>query len=1365
MFSPDVASHSHSLRPKRTRPPASTDDNVSLPLAKRKRSALRRDTFEPLNEASTEIAAQPTVESFRKTRDATETRAAEAQPAASSVLAVRGGKKGEKRPERGATSLLLSSNDFYTVSQLPALPDQIRSSPTVPYTCLLSSDNGYAAALSHTEAVVWPYAVSSTVPASRDVSVFRLPLPPASANDPLPVASFTAKDISGQPGLVVVSPKWGKIVYWESVTDASTILPGQSSSGIQGTIPSLATGEVVEEIVNAEPSGYILTTSHGRIAHLTVRDQVGRATIGVQFLRKPPSPSGGAFLGSIRNALIGHRRKGTPRVKAGAAAKGQRTVVIVTEDGELEQWETSLASGDVVKTHLSLRQVLLDALAPQVPPGSNPTLMHFTLLDFELGSSELSQSRRGSVAGFPIILLVALSENGRTTYYIVDAIVDDTDAHVQVVHPIKCFSDSLSGSQTRPKPCLSMSRSQKLAFVVFEAAVVLFSLARIQESPTSQILMERHALPEPFQDCIRFQEDTIYKVLAHGKEEHDQKPALLLAVQGFGVIRILSLLQDHDDNEDEVLEDTVSAKSKIEQAIFFGTMKQNPLDLSRGSEDAFSAEEVQSAAMAISSEILASTSKYLPKSMPSIDQQMKLRAKALHDLISHLMKQYRSKLSRNFLYQLLWNAEKLAAAQAIWKVEEEIQRRYPIADRETPYLDFCLYALHESRQKYPDDEKGENDRVRFWLYNSVEKIAFLLGELVDCFGELNDMDITDPMMVGIYMKEAMDLWTAAYAAAFKFREDNAPLYGLGDDILKDGILLAGYPPEIGRPWTSTEEGFQYAHRMIIDLVKYMDEWWTFDPNSKEGQKKKMPVNHFDGKPHDAPPKNLLNEIAAKFPVVIELFNRLVSEQVIFVIRRSEQDPDPQSRAEAIAKVKAKKKPFQTGAIMQIRKFNMPGAIQLAENKSDPTLLVTLTTEYLHKLTLDAHADPQHASRYQAKIREVQDRAETYYDRFGKVWAYANFRHMVKEGQLGSLLVTGQSSDDKQNFLTWFLGKAANYGQSLDKISWINNVIGEQNFGRAEKALAEVVSTETDLWNTRTELSLAKLASLAAVEEQLDKGGRVDNEDAIDEYDKKLALVDMQSELLKHVDAAVGPALDQNVAEDLAMEIFAARVVDKKPGFKKLLRGALHSLLNRKTLSIEEMVDILTLSDPVSFEGEPEEDPYVVGNEFIWALRAVELSNLPEKHRAALRQIIWRRAMIRDDWTILNNTVNKSDQDVQDGMEHSTLFRTLIQLFQEAVVDQAATDLKAVIQRQVCFPMHILQNSLVAVSIAERFSADDKVREMVKRDFEKEQKSLKMYVDKAQLDKHFSGLVPAAEKLVRESLDVEGEKQALGGNDK
>ena len=499
MFSPDAAS-THSLRPKRTRHAAGNDDSVKLPQAKRKRSALRRDTFEPLAEASVnEIAGRQNAESLRKTNGhAPESKTTSTRPATQSKeLTLRGGKKTDKRSERGATSLLLSSNDFYTVSQLPALPEPIRNSPNLAYSCLLSSEYGYALALTHTDALVWPYNTTSSIPSARDVTTFKLPLPPASANDPLPLAAFTAKDASGEPGLVIVSPKWGKVVYWESITNASTIIPGQASNGIQGSIPGLFSGEIVKEITNAEPSGYILTFNHGRVAHLTVRDQMGRPAVGVEFLRKPASTSGNAFFGSIRNVLVGDRRKGTPVIRAGAAAKGQRNIVVLTEDGELEEWETNLTGTDVLKLHLSLKETLLDALTPQVQADSNAALLHFNVLDFELASTQQSLSRHGSTASFPLVALVSLSENGRSNYYILELVVDEAAAQVKVVHPIKCFTDALSGSQTRRRPSLSVSKSSQLAFVVFDTAVVLFSLARMEESPTSQILMERHELPRP----------------------------------------------------------------------------------------------------------------------------------------------------------------------------------------------------------------------------------------------------------------------------------------------------------------------------------------------------------------------------------------------------------------------------------------------------------------------------------------------------------------------------------------------------------------------------------------------------------------------------------------------------------------------------------------------------------------------------------------------------------------------------------------------------------------------------------------------------------------------------------------------------
>src|SRR4051812_25870298 len=109
MFSPDPA-RAQSLRPKRNRQTAGTDDTIKLPQAKRKRSALRRDTFEPLAEASlNEVAGREKIE---------EKSNGHSTPPTQSVEVTIRGKKPEKRSERsaaGSAALTLSNNDFYTV--------------------------------------------------------------------------------------------------------------------------------------------------------------------------------------------------------------------------------------------------------------------------------------------------------------------------------------------------------------------------------------------------------------------------------------------------------------------------------------------------------------------------------------------------------------------------------------------------------------------------------------------------------------------------------------------------------------------------------------------------------------------------------------------------------------------------------------------------------------------------------------------------------------------------------------------------------------------------------------------------------------------------------------------------------------------------------------------------------------------------------------------------------------------------------------------------------------------------------------------------------------------------------------------------
>ncbi|KIY00964.1 uncharacterized protein Z520_03630 [Fonsecaea multimorphosa CBS 102226] len=1328
MFSTDT-SRSQSLRPKRTRQAAGTDDSLKLPQAKRKRSALRRDTFEPLTESSIGDGAGREVVDGKSNGTAV--------PAApTKELTLRGTKKAEKRADRATSTnagLTLSKNDFYTVAQLPALPDQIRNRPTIQYSCVISPEYGYALALTHTDAIIWPYNSTASTPQSRDVITFKLPFPPASVGEPLPHATFTAKSANGEPGIVAVSAKWGKVVYWETLSHASSFIPGQVSS-VQGSIPGMMSDEIVEEMVNAEPSGFILSLRRGRVAHLTIRDQMGRPGIGVQFLRKDTNAIGGIF-GSIRNAFGADRRRGTPVVKAGGSSKGQRDVVIVTEDAELEFWKTTLAAGNTLKNSFSFKDEILDALK-----STQPDITQCKVLDVELSVGPSTALSAEDTHVGPMMVLVASSTEAETRYHIIEMIVNQ-GAKVKVVHPVTCYSSSASkSSHWRPRLCVS--KSQPVAFIIFETAIVLFSLARIRESPSSQLLMERQALPEPFQDCIRFQESTIYEVLGFALETTEKQSSIVFGVQGFGIVKLTSHLRDDEEVDVDEAEERgrITAKSKIEQAVFFGTIKQNPLDLKHANQT-FPPEEIQAAALEISLEILSSSSKHLPKSAPSIDMQMRLRAKALDDLAEHVINHYPSAVSRLTRFELLLNAEKLAAAQAIWKVQEEIQRKYPQADREMSYLDFTLRALHESRQKYPDPERGEKDRVRHWLVNSVKNVGHLMSELVSCIPELEPMDVTDPRVVADYFKEAIDLWIASYSAAFKFREDNAPLYGLGDEVFENGVLVSGFPIELSHPWTSSPEPLRFGQRLIYDICKFLNEWWDFAHG--RNKKKKMPTD-LDGKPHEAPSRLALQELASRLPTELELFSRLVREEVIQTrCHLKAEEKDPEALKDELNNLEGEEQDRLGQAIQAISLFNMPGAIQLAEKLKYYGDLVTLHLNYYKQLVAEAQADPSLVEDNQRKLEEMQEKAESYYGKFGKGWAFAAFSQMLIDGECGSLLVKGQEDTEKEKFLTWFFQIAPKAHQHLGKLSWIHDVISCDDYHRAARTLEDVAGEETsNVWNKKTELALGKLASLAAEE---DSGKHRD----LKAYDDALSMIAIQEQVYSHVMASVGAALDEKAAIDLAGDTFASRIVTKSPALRRELKQLLKSLIRQTPLSAEELVSLLTLMDPVEWSGPPEEDPEVEGQEFILALNVVDESRLPAPKRDDLRALIWRRAMIRDDWLVLNETGGKDDQRVAEEMQQSSLFRILEHTFLLEQVEGTPI--------QLFSPSDLLRREVFPVSLQDRL-AENEV-EGLRKDMEKEQAKLKSFVEKGRLEDHYGGLVTSAQRIARDILDEQGEQLA------
>lgn len=1363
MFTPDASGHTHSLRSKRTRQAAGNEDSLKLPQAKRKRSALRRDTFEPLTDTSiNELARREKADT--KTNGHVETARPKSVAAQSKELSFRG-PKNDRRADRERATTVLTTNDFYTVSELPSLPQQVRDldKHNKTYSCVFSVEHGYALVVSHTDAIIWPYHSSASVPSSRDVITVPLSFLQTSENDPLPLATFTARAANGEPGLLVVSAKWGTVVYWDALTSASTTTPGRTTNGVHGSVPSLG-GEIVTDLVNAEPSGFILTFSHGRVAHVSIRDQLGRPSIGVQFLRKPPSSSLlGGIGGSVRNLVGWDRRKGTPFAKAGAATKGQRDVVIMTDDAEVEVWDTNHGVGHTLNLHQKALEEIKDALKPQLSPEKTIQQYNIKIHDFELpraGNEVMHGDEASSVA---VLMLLSLSEPAGTRFYLLDLVITSEETIVRVVHPINCFSPKVAVSGSWRPRLLVVKTS---AFIVFETAVVLFSLTKIHESPSSQLLMERHALPTPFQDVIRLDGEKSYTFVGYSAEDDGKDASCLLATSKKRLLRILSHKNDAEIDVDDY-SSKISAKTRIEQAIRYGVRKDNPLDLNDTSTRNFSPDEIEEAVLDISDEIVRSKWKYLSPSGASISKHLSERADALSSLIHHLTKFYPGKTTEPCRDQLMWDAEKVAAAQAIWKTQENIWRRYPQADREMPHVEFSLRALHESRQEYPDEEKGQTDRVRYWMLNSVYQCQNLLVEIVDCIKELPDFDITDPRIYGEFLLETVDIWCAAYAAVFKFREDNATWYGFGDKRLHDGVFYDGYNTQSGRPWTSNVQPNQYAWQLLDHVCSYLSEWYDYDADSAKSKKKQMPLSS-DGVVHDAPPRTLINDLIAKLPKQCDFYTRVTTEEFLWAANEEGQEYDDRGESKkAMDRIMIERRPRLVEAVNRISVFNMEGAIELAERLHEPHLLVDLNSDFLHNLNKEALAKPEAAEKIEKKIKEVQDHIETYYGIFKHDWAFANFTRKLENGELGTLFKEVQDNEKKQAYLTKFIRKANKAGQQLGKIGWINDVLGERDFGHAEKTLIRVANDEKgDLSHKKTELSLAKLVSMAAIEES-NNGGTRTLPDSVLAYDNELQIVELQEDVTKHVKLFVGNAIDEKAEEELAIDTFSAKSVAKAPGLKRLLRSAIVSIVAKQPLSTESLVDFLTLAETDQHEGESDEDPGVLGNEFALALKLVDLTELPNVNKIALRHVIWRRAMIRDDWTVLNDSSGKSDAEVESTLHQTAIFRTLMYLGEEAansLGDSGPAAVAAHFSAQVSSPAEILAEGPFAMVLQRRFEGADKDKEAVRKDLDKEQEQLRKYVETAQLDVHFGGLVNDARGLIRQSLDNAGESAAAADGD-
>lgn len=1104
-----------------------------------------------------------------------------------------------------------------------------------PFRCVVSSEYGYSLALTQYRGIIWRYASSASSPAPNDVLTFPISNPSKGASEPLPLGAFVSQ--IGDPGLVVVIPSSGLITYWQTISSMAVVgLVRQKQNGIQGTVPGMLSGEVVTDIINAEPSGLIISFSTGRVAHVAIRDAQGKPAVNCEFLRGSMRGNGGGLFGGLKSVLGGGSwRKEVAAVKAGASVqRGQKDVVIATGSGVFELWDTHCNNGNTMKTQIDLKSQLFGALRDFDTSISNEDERDFKVLDFGIdhGNSQVSRVEENAGRDVSLFVLAAVpNERQAASLFVVQLTISNGDAAVGFVRPIDSY-DFPRDAEPSAKPKLHLPKPGNSAFIILDKAIILLSLAQTAESPTSQLLTDTDNTPSYVQDCIHFRTDNDFSIHGSGVEDSDnhqrKHPSCLIMVRNVGMVRVSSLLSQSDL---PLHEPKLSVKSRLEEAVFFGSIRNNPLDFTHNKDFVSRVDEVEQAALDISEEILRSSSRFIPSTTASMEQHLQSRARTLENLAKYL-RSHCHPISRVAKWTLLWGAERLAAQRAIWRVEEEIRGN---SGSTQTHLDQVLGQMGEKYKTKIDSDKGENDRVRHWLIHDTWRMEYIIPWLLNGIREHGTNIPKHGRLFAEQLAQSSSLSLATMETAFDFREDNAVVYGLSDENLDNGVLVSGYKglPEF---WTSQEVGYVEANN-LLELELHSCIGWM---------QKKLPKN-------DTPDAQTIAKIERGMPRQFRVVARMHTERC----RWAAEQEDEKLRSDFLQMDAEHWKTrrlqlFKLGASGQ-----MDEAITLAEGFRDMKALVELMLETYDELKDKEKSNPE---TFEAEIIKYDEKINGYFERFGESWADAYFSRQVSTGTAGGLLQMSQH----QAALTKFLRKKPQF----HKVSWMNDIIGERDYGMAAKTLANLaINQESDLWGKRVQLSLGKLTKLAALE----KNPAAEQENApamIKRFDDQTELSLIQETLYEHILPCLHGAIDERAELQLAVEQFSNAMVKGKPALHEVLERGLGKLVARESMQADELINVLTLMDPVQFlEGE---DDRIIGHEFYLSLRVLYLSDYSQTdavYYGALEKIIWWRAMVRDNWEAINQTEKKGDQQVESEVHSTALFTTLTECLIEGTV--------------------------------------------------------------------------------------------------
>ncbi|MCJ1311711.1 hypothetical protein MMC25_005384 [Agyrium rufum] len=1354
MFSADATIHKSLVTTiPRRRPRNSSEDSVATKgdPKRRKRSLLTNDTFEPLaNGLSANNTIAPSNGKVIGGLQHGKIRSSRERSSEPMALALRNKtRKSSARDRRLPTrsgEVVLTKNDSYTVVHEPEIPSHLREVlQSESWRASFASHLRHAVAFTHTHAIVWRY--TSSQPTAEQFYIHLPFQPPALPRQALAVGVLVWDSAAAQTGLLAVSP-FGNFVYWDNINNAANSDSlRQKSQGHHDTISGMLSGETIVKVVEAEADGFLLALSTGRVVHLSVKDPQGRFVTSIHYMQASSLIAGGMF-GSLRNVFSSATwRREVAILKAGPArSKSQRSCIVATSKGSFQVWDIVRHASQSMSYEINGEDTILQSVNAmhEARPFTSDDL---TLLDFHIcpeqsgGGDRKVKYRLMAILAFKTYEVPEnASSVSQASYFLIELVLREDAVDVQVIHPITCYREVFSTDETQ-RPQLLVSANISMAFLVFPRDIVLISTSHGGGTPSSQLQSEAHALPEAFQDVIQLKRLSDVSVVGCtlNPPEHDQSEcSASMLIHGYGMIRV-SISARGPAGAPSIA--PVTAKAKFEQAIFYGNPSSNLLDLSFPRDRGFSDDEVQKAALKIDDAILRSSSSYLPGIAVSQEQQLKLRAEALTDLI-RVINVSGFQLSVAARWHLLQHGEKMAAACAVWQLFNENHRNtYP---ENLQLLPEMLDMMTEDLKNENQPDRGETDITRHYFIHDVWRIEWLIHWAEQSIEGLHGEGVRDAAKQVSLTIQANEIVLWATEAAFEFRVEKAAQYGFKDDLFENSILTTGWE-DIGHSWTCQRFNVQRIEKLMT---------LTFDVVNGQAEAENPEVATPD-----------LITLAQHFPKLVYLWCQVHEERIRLLKARPKEKDREQGYILEQHYLSQRPK-----VITDTVSIELPHeGIRLAEKYKDMEALVDVL--FQDKAICIDRLDG--ASPSDSEKEELQEKVSLHgrlqRDYFTKYGSSFYDKFFKKEIENGNSIQLSRTKPEFQAATTDFLRDV----RGCEKICWMNDVLGEDDYCQAAHALHRAYHSEKGLWSQNVQLSLSKLALLAA--EEKEQVPVSDRERGASQIVGQMDAIVIQERLYEYVLPAVRDAVDQQAKIDLAKDTFCKRYLQNKPYFRKSSERSLATLLNGNALSVEDLIDLVTTIDT---NVQSYNDESFAEDRWYLALRLCHRRLSIHGDKALFkfyREVIWRRCMIQDDWNALNRTENKSDMNVARDIEATSVFNAMRLGFKEE--DPGSNDtqrqpngaaVKGMVLDGISSPsllspqdipnpavivdLGITRSSLIESGGLRYRHLDEAALDAIVKDFSSESRALKRAIDAGRLELRWNGIVEAAKSYVREERE-------------